>query len=117
MNKYSIFQKTRKGKFLKISKKFWACKFLTMEYPLDMRRNPDPPKFPVFKHLLGFTIKELQQRLGVKCYARVNEWANGRLRVTAEMAARIELVTKGSVKREYLRPDVFGPITKLKRTA
>lgn len=35
------------------------------------------------------------------------QWLNGRTEITAEKAVDIERVTRGEVKRQQLRPDLF----------
>ena len=54
--------------------------------------------FPRIAEILGFNAEFLRQV------------AKGRRRVSAENAARIELLTHGTVTREELRPDIFGPL-------
>lgn len=42
-------------------------------------------------------------------FSQNSVWRARRFRATAEMANNIEFHTKGEVKREWLRPDLFGP--------
>lgn len=38
------------------------------------------------------------------------QWLNGKTRVTAERAIKIEQITAGAMTRAELRPDVFGQV-------
>lgn len=52
--------------------------------------------------------KALARKVGVK-QQNVSWWINKSKKVPAERCAAIERATNGAVKREQLRPDVFGP--------
>lgn len=39
----------------------------------------------------------------------VSQMLTGRVRVTAEMAVKLDAATGGKVSRHHLRPDIFGP--------
>lgn len=41
--------------------------------------------------------------------ALISQWESGGVALTAERAVQIETVTGGMVRREELRPDLFGP--------
>jgi DNA-binding transcriptional regulator YdaS (Cro superfamily) len=53
---------------------------------------------------------ELARRIGVR-QGYVWRWLRSIQKVPAERCAAIERATNGAVKREQLRPDVFGPDT------
>ncbi len=40
----------------------------------------------------------------------VSQWLSGKTRITAERAVQIERTTNGAIRREDLRPDIFGPL-------
>ncbi|MHB1678868.1 MAG: YdaS family helix-turn-helix protein [Sulfuriferula sp.] len=39
-----------------------------------------------------------------------SQWKSGHRRMSAETAVRIELAAIGAIRREGLRPDIFGPL-------
>lgn len=47
--------------------------------------------------------------LAIGCHpSALSQWASGRRKVTPAFAAKIDAATGGQVKREWLRPDIFG---------
>lgn len=50
----------------------------------------------------------LARKLGIK-QQNVSWWINKSKKVPAERCAAIERATNGAVRKEDLRPDVFGP--------
>lgn len=53
------------------------------------------------------TQTALARRLGVSP-GLVSQWVTGRTSVTAERAIEIERATDGAVRKEDLRPDIWG---------
>jgi len=42
--------------------------------------------------------------------ALVSQWETGGVAISAERACQIEQVTGGRIRRDQLRPDLFGPL-------
>ena len=57
----------------------------------------------------GGKRSQLAKQLGVS-WQQVELWVKGRSIVTGERAVMIEVITKGEVKREEVRPDLYEPI-------
>lgn len=47
--------------------------------------------------------------LGVS-QATVWSWLHGHKSISAKNALKIEILTQGSIRREDLRPDIYGPV-------